>query len=475
MHHVVYTLFGATGDLTMRKLMPAFYNLYARGLVEETVTFLALGRREWSREDYLSEIEPWIRQFARFKVTDEMFTEFAKRVDYLEMNFTKQADYLTLFRYYDEHQYDDRQPMRYLFYFAVAPEFFPVISDNLLETGCLRGQCRVVIEKPFGSNLDDAREITNKLSAAFGIDQIYHIDHYLGKEMVQNIMTLRRENALFRAAWNRESIESVEINALEELDIGNRGAYYDATGALKDMIQGHLFQVMTIVAMEPVNQNDTDALQTAQAALLQALRPPEDDIRSQLALGQYEGYRDTPHVAPDSETETYAALKVHIDNDRWQGVPFYLRSGKALAERKTFVTINFKQIGENPHTDRLHIEIQPQEGIALSFIIKKPGSRDETTEVNMNFCQSCNLEAHSNTPEAYERLLLAAYEGQREFFTPWEQIVRSWTWMHELREKRDEAGLKPEIYARGSWGPSGADALLAASGHSWTNETETLT
>ncbi len=475
MHHVVYTFFGATGDLSYRKLMPAFYNLFSRGLVKDTAIFLALGRRDWTRDEYLAEIEPWVRKFARFPVSDASFAAFAAHIDYLQIDFVDSTEYQRLFAYYDEKHWRDGEPTRYLFYFSVAPRFFPVIADNLLNTGCLRGECRVIIEKPFGSNLDEAREITNKLSAAFGMKQIYHIDHYLGKEMVQNISTLRHNNAVFRAAWDRHSIDSVQISALEEIDIGSRGAYYDETGALKDMIQGHLFQILTIVAMEDVENIDSPEFQQSQEDLLLALRAPDDDIGSQLVLGQYEGYRDTKEVADNSNTETYAALRVWIDNERWRGVPFYLRSGKALKERKTFVTINFRKNGDVGTADRLHIEIQPQEGIGLSFIIKKPGSRSETTEVNMNFCQSCNLEAHSNTPEAYERLLFAAYEGQREYFTPWQQIVSSWKWAHELRVKRDAAGMVPELYARGSWGPATAEELLALSGRSWVNETETLT
>lgn len=477
MKNAVYTIFGATGDLAYRKLMPAFYNLFSRGLLGENTVFLALGRRPWDKEDYLAEIRPWVEKFARFKVTDESFAAFGRHVDFLEMDFTREDDYGRLFNYYGSLAGGpDSEARRYIFYFAVAPKFFPVISSYLLNTGCLRGECRVIIEKPFGRNLEEAKAITQKLSEAFGENQVYHIDHYLGKEMVLNISTLRRENAIFRASWNREFVDSVELSALEELDIGSRGSYYDETGALKDMIQGHLFQVLTILAMEPVDDTDSSEFRRAQEKLLEAVRLPEGDIRGQLALGQYEGYRESRDVDPKSTVETYAALKVLLDNERWQGVPFYLRSGKALRERKTFVTVNFKKFGTAAGMpNRLHIEIQPQEGIGLTFNIKKPGTAGETETVNMNFCQNCRLDAHSNTPEAYERLLLAACEGKSEYFTPWRQIETSWNWMDRLRQLRDEAGLVPELYPKGSWGPAGADRLLARNGRAWVNETEILT
>ncbi len=473
MDNVVYTIFGGTGDLSYRKLMPAFYNLFARGLLGENTCFLALGRRDWDKEKYLSEIEDWVREFARFPVTDASFAEFSDYVDYLRVDFTKAEDYNRLFSYYEKFS-GSREKIRHIFYYAVAPGLFPVITDNLLSTGCLQGICRVVIEKPFGEDLEQARAISEKLSSAFGEDQVYHIDHYLGKEMVLNIATIRRANALFKAAWNKDYIDSVEISALESIDIGNRGAYYDDAGALKDMIQGHLFQVLTIIAMEDTADPDSPAFTAAQENLLQALRPPEAPASSQLALGQYEGYRESKDVAPDSTTESYAAVKVLIDNPRWEGVPFYLRSGKALKERKTYVTVKFKQFSEKSPQNILHIEIQPQEGIRLSFNIKKPGSRNEIEKVSMDFCQSCNIEAHSNTPEAYERLLLAACRGQKEYFTPWQQIESSWEWMHQLRQLKEEEGLVPEVYPRGSWGPGNADALLAESGRRWENETDTL-
>lgn len=475
MDHAVYTIFGATGDLSYRKLMPAFYNLFSRGLVKETTTFLALGRRPWTTEDYLREIEPWVRKFARFEVTDESFAEFAKHVSYLEMEFTQLEDYHKLFSFYDSLIRRDRANMTYIFYFAVAPRFFGTIAENLVSTGCLRGTCRVVIEKPFGRNLKEAKDLTDRLAASFGEDEIYHIDHYLGKEMVLNISTLRRDNAIFRASWGRKYIDSVEISAVEKLDIGSRGGYYDETGALKDMIQGHLFQILTILAMENVADTDSKDFTKAQEDLLLCLRRPEGDIRETLAIGQYEGYLQEKDVKPDSRTETYAAMRVWIDNQRWEGVPFYLRSGKALAERKTYVTINFKPQGNQPVPNRLHIEIQPHEGIGLSFNIKKPGTRSETKTVSMKFSSSSNLEDQSNTPEAYERLLYSAYLGLKQHFTPWQQIATSWDWMDKLRSMRDEQGLVPEVYAKGSWGPASADALLARNGHSWVNETESLT
>lgn len=469
-NNAVYTIFGSTGDLTYRKLMPAFYNLYCRDLLGEDVMFLAIGRRDLSKEAYVKSLRDSIAENARFDLSEERFNGFTKHIEYFQMDFKEANEYNRLYSFYDQELWQNRKDMNFIFYLAVAPEFFSIISRNLLDTGCLMAKRKVIIEKPFGRNYLEAKDITEELAQAFGMDNIYHIDHYLGKEMVQNIMTLRRENALFRASWNKEHIDYIEINALETIDIGSRGSFYDEAGALKDMIQSHLFQILTFVAMEE-EDFDSKNFQIAQEYLLKSLREPEQPLEDMLVLGQYEGYREEKDVRPDSQTETYAALKIYIDNARWEGVPFYLRSGKALAEKQTSVTINYKQVDKEQPANRLHIVIQPQEGINVSFIIKEPGSRNAPKEVVMDFLQNANGQTHSNTPEAYERLLEAVYEGQKEFFTPWRQIETSWEWMHNLRLLREENKMQVEIYPQGAWGPPSAEKLLTQDKHQWFNGT----
>lgn len=469
--NAVYTIFGSTGDLTYRKLMPALFNLFSRGLVADDVLILAIGRQAMDKEQYIQSIKLGIEDYARYAVDDNIFAKFSKHIEYFQMDFKNADEYNRLYSFYDEILWQNRENIKYLFYLAVSPSFFSVISQNLLDTGCLVGDRKVIIEKPFGRDYLDAKKITEKLATAFGMDNIYHIDHYLGKEMVQNILTLRRENALFYASWNKEHIDYIEISALEDIDVGSRGSYYDETGTLKDMIQSHLFQILTFVAMEE-EVFESRNFQIAQEYLLRSLRTPENCVLEDiLSLGQYEGYLDTKDVSPDSKTETYAALKVFIDNQRWQGVPFYLRSGKSLKAKHTSVVINYKQLDKSLPANRLEIVIQPKEGINVSFIIKEPGSKNTPKVVSMDFFQ--NSEGgltHSNTPEAYERLLHAAYEGEKEMFTPWKQIETSWEWMHTLRLLREKQNLAVETYPKNSWGPKSADALLAKNNHKWSNE-----
>lgn len=468
MKKTIYTIFGSTGDLAYRKLFPAFYNLFARGLVEKDTRFLAIGRRPWTKEQYLEKIRPWIEKFSRFPVDDARFSAFAASVDYLEMQITEEASYKRLFAYYDEWTdgLDEDGEITDIFYFAVAPSFFSFIGKQIARAKNRFDTMRVVIEKPFGEDLEHAKSIYHDLAASFGEDNVYHIDHYLGKEMIQNIMTLRQKNAIFRAAWDRRSIASVEISALEELSIGSRGGYYDQTGALKDMVQGHLFQILSTFAMEDVDR-DLAGLKEARLNLLDALRPPAYP-KTHVVLGQYEGYLDEKDVAPDSTTETYAAIKVYIDNDRWLGVPFYLRSGKALETRRTYVVVRFKAL-QDANPDLLTIEIQPQERMTLSFSLKEPGDSNRPESVHMDFHHDAMLNSQANTPEAYERLLLAAYEGNHELFTPWMQIEKIWTWFNLLRRQVEEAGQKTLLYKKGGFGPAAADRMLERDGFCWHN------
>ena len=461
MKKTIFTIFGSTGDLSYRKLMPAFFNLFSRGLVEEDVLFLAIGRREWDRERYLDEIRPWVEEFARYEVSDESFAAFAEHIDYFQMEFTIVEDFQRLFKYYNSIPWTSSEAdTKYIFYLAVSPNFFTEISTNLAETGCLMGTNRVIVEKPFGEHYDDAKKLNQDLQDRFGEDEIYHIDHYLGKPMVQNLISIRKYNPFFSAAWNKDYIQSVQINAIESVDIGDRGAFYDATGALKDMVQSHLFQVMSVVAMELDADSSSSEFVDAQAELFQSLRPPADDIKTQLAIGQYEGYLSEDKVNPDSRTETFAATKLYIDNERWEGVPFYLRTGKALNEKRAYVSIVFKKVNESVANTVLQIEIQPQEGVAVQLIMNEAGEDNGLKTVTMEYFEDQDDEAYQNTPEAYERLLYASYLGRKDFFTPWVQIENSWSWIHDLREKRDEAEMAPEIYTPGSTGIESQNNIL---------------
>lgn len=332
--------------------------------------------------------------------------------------------------------------------------------------GARRG--KVILEKPFGESLAAAGELNRRLEAFFDPENIYRIDHYLGKEMVRNIQTIRFTNPIFTNLWDARFIESVQISALEEEGVGTRGGYYDTSGALKDMVQNHLFQILSIVAMERPAQFSGPDMHAEQLKVLRALRLPEaGEVRDALLLGQYAGYRAEKAVAPDSSTETYAALRLFIDNDRWRGAPFYIRTGKKLGRREMQVAVVFRRPSSDVAHDVLLIKIQPTEGVYLQFNIKRPGDTDEVTQAKMDFCQSCSLENRINTPEAYERLLGACIRGERSWFSQWDQIETSWRFVERLRELGRAEGLPVLNYEPGSMGPPEADALLARFGHGW--------
>ena len=467
MNELIYTIFGSTGDLAYRKLMPAFYNLYSRGLVDEKVLFLAIGRRDWDKKRYLEEIKPWVKEHARAEFTEEKFAAFSEHIDYYEMQFTDINDFNGLFNYYNNVPWTGSDNSMFIFYLAVAPSFYETISKNLALTGCLKGTSRVIIEKPFGTDLEDAKETTKTLESNFGTGNVYHIDHYLGKEMVQNLLSLRLYNPIFASIWNNKYIDSVQINALESIDIGDRGAYYDENGAIKDMVQTHLFQVLSFLAVDLSTDDDRKDFRQAQEKLFLDLRAAEDDVTKQLVLGQYKGYQDTAEVAEDSQTETFAAVKVYLDNEQWQGVPFYLRSGKALEEKATYVSIIFKQDSAKLDNNVLVIKIDPEDEINLHFVLSKPGPHQEQEAACMRFKRSEDAASFEQTPDAYERLLYAAYKGEVENFATWEQIEASWNFMNSLRAKAKEQGLKPELYEKGSKGPKSQDRILENDDDIW--------
>lgn len=449
------TIFGGTGDLAFRKLLPAFYNLSCLHQLDEHFHIIIVGRKDYTTSKYLELARTKIEEFSRFPVDDEQFQQFASFVHYFKMNITNSDDYLRLDAYYKEHNLK-----HHLFYMAVAPKFFIPISDGLANIHHTT-ENKVMVEKPFGENLAAAVELNKQLEARFKQENIYHIDHYLGKEMIQNILTIRFQNKVFSSVWNKENIEYVQINAREEIGVNTRGAYFDASGTLKDMIQNHLFQILTILATEKPESANSDDLQNEQIKVLKALRPiPDLNIRETMVLGQYDGYHKVKDVEADSETETFAALKLFIDNERWSGVPFYLRSGKCMSKRDMEVIIQFKTYDPSVIGDRLVIKIQPMEGVYFEFNIKTPGVNSDITRVSMDFCQSCMDLDPINTPEAYERLLKAAMNSDNSLFSKWEQIELGWNYIHMIKEEFMKHHLKPYHYQPGNDGPIEADTLL---------------
>lgn len=459
------TIFGGTGDLTFRKLLPALYNGSVSGAESADYQILVIGRRDYTSAQYREMARGWVQKFSRLPYQDAAFARFASRIEYYRMDFSDAAAYPALDAYYAAHGTDE-----HIFYLAVAPRFFGVIAESLASVrGASAG--KVILEKPFGEDLAAAAALNSRLEAIFTPARIYRIDHYLGKEMVRNIETIRFANPLFTNLWDARFIEAVQITASEDVGVESRGGYYDGAGALKDMVQNHLFQILSIVAMErPYEFNGTD-MHAEQLRVLRALRPVgQEPIRDTLLLGQYEGYRQEPLVGPHSQTETYAALRLFIDNDRWRGAPFYIRTGKKLGKREMEVAVIFRRPRPDVKHNVLIIKIQPTEGVYLQFNIQKPGDTEEITQAKMDFCQSCLLENRINTPEAYERLLGACIRGERFWFSQWDQIETGWRYIEQLREAYRAERLPLARYAPGTSGPQEADALLTRFGHAWFDD-----
>lgn len=457
-----FTIFGGTGDLTFRKLLPALYNGSVSGAESAEYQIIIIGRRDYTTEQYRALAQDWVRKFARLPYQDAAFTRFAARIEYYRMDFSDPSEYKGLNDYFSSRGIDD-----FIFYLAVAPRFFGIIAENLAGvSGAAQG--KVIIEKPFGETLSAAKELSRRLETIFSPERIYRIDHYLGKEMVRNIETIRFSNPIFTNLWDSRFIESVQISALEDVGVESRGGYYDEAGAMKDMVQNHLLQILSIVAMERPSDYLGSDMHMEQLKVLRALRPVgQEPIENTLILGQYAGYRQEKLVAPESQTDTYAAMRLFIDNDRWRGAPFYIRTGKKLGQREMNVVVTFRRPRPDVAHNVLVIRIQPTEGVYLQFNIQKPGDTTEITQAKMDFCQSCSLENRINTPEAYERLIAASIRGERFWFSQWDQIETGWQYVEQLRRAYQDAGLPLASYAPGSNGPEEADRLLSRFGHSW--------
>lgn len=455
------TIFGGTGDLTFRKLLPALYNMNLTGKLPENIQIIIIGRREYTTASYHEIARQWVQKFSRLPYQDVDFDRFAEKIMYYQMDFLNEEAYEGLNQYYQ-----DKEIKSHIFYFAVAPRFFGIIAHGLVWVENAKNG-KVLIEKPFGESLDSARVLNEELETFFSPEHIYRIDHYLGKEMVRNIQTIRFANPIFTGAWDAKHIQCVQISALEDVGVETRGSYYDHSGALKDMVQNHLFQILSIVAMERPEKFTPEAMHIEQLKVLRSIYPAtKKEIPDMLVMGQYEGYRQEPSVNPQSNTETFAALRLFIDNERWEKVPFYIRTGKKAGRREMEVTIVFKQEIEGIEPVVLNIKIQPTEGVYLQFNIKKPGDTDEIVQTKMEFCQSCSIQNRINTPEAYERLLGACIQGERSWFSQWDQIEAGWKYINELRTLYIE---KYPIYSYsiGTPGPMESEKLLERFGDHW--------
>jgi glucose-6-phosphate 1-dehydrogenase len=476
-------IFGGGGDLSARKLLPALYMAHLHCNLPPETRIIAIGRKDWSRDDYLAFMEEHSRPFVDAKALDgQAWDKFLALFDYVRIDIDSAADFQRL------AQVSRPNALR-VFYLATAPDLFTTICDNLANAGLVDEHSRVVLEKPLGHDLASAQAINASVGRHFKEAQIYRIDHYLGKETVQNLMVLRFGNAIFGPLWQAPYIRSVQITVAESVGVGTRAGFYDHTGAMRDMVQNHLLQLLCIVAMEPPVSLDADAVRDEKLKVLRSLRPmTAEDISRDTVRGQYtagavggepvKGYLEEANVPADSRAETFVALRAHINNWRWANVPFYLRTGKRMAKKLSEIVIEFADLpfsimpnspcGPRNCGNRLVIQLQPNESIQLQMLAKEPGSGMRTLPVNLNL----DLEQAftSRRAEAYERLLIDVVRGRLTHFMRRDELEAAWTWVDPIIEAWKRNGDKPRGYTAGTFGPGASTAMMARDNMVWSEE-----
>jgi glucose-6-phosphate 1-dehydrogenase len=483
-------IFGASGDLTYRKLIPALYNIHADGDLPATTQIIGFARREKSDAAFREELTEALTKFSRSGMQADTWSGLSNRIHYHRSEFGSEDGYRTLAEKLDRFDAENGTDGNRLFYLSVSPAEFEGILAKLQQFGLSKAKpgswARVIVEKPFGKNRETAHELNEKVQRVFDEEDTYRIDHYLGKETAQNIMVLRFANAIFEPLWNHRYIDHVQITAAEPMGVEGRGPYYDNSGALRDMVQNHLTQLLCLVAMEPPTDLSAESVRDEKVKVVRSMRKmsPEEVranvVRAQYAEGCVHGkdvpaYRTEDRVNPQSVTETYVAMKVHVDNWRWAGVPFYIRVGKRMAKHCAEIAVFFKetpgvlfnnaQAGLGPNV--LVIRIQPDEGISLRMHSKRPGAQLAIESVKMDFQYGTSFGKPS--PEAYERLLLDAMAGDATLFARRDEVDHAWAFVDCIETAWHEAPNPSPIafYASGSWGPKEADDLLAADGRAW--------
>jgi glucose-6-phosphate 1-dehydrogenase len=481
-------IFGGSGDLNYRKLNPALYNLYLDKAMPENFSIVGIARSEYGDGDYEKHLKEGIDNFSRRKNSDEDWKKFSTHISYQQLDVTNATDYAKIAKIAKDKEAEFGVHPNILFYMAVAPQLVPTIIKNLGNLDiCHDTKCtRIVVEKPFGHDLESAREMNKMLGEYFAEEQIFRIDHYLGKETVQNILALRFANALFEPIWNRNYIDHVQITAAETVGVEDRGGYYDHSGALRDMIQNHILQLVCMIGMETPVSFNANEIRNKKVDVLNAIRRiSKDEVQNFAARGQYSegwiedkkvpGYRQEKNVAADSNTETFASVKFNIDNWRWDGVPFYVRTGKHLHEKTTMLTIQFKpapafafpkEAAETWRPNRLSISIAPETDIYLRFQAKRPGQKMILSPVDMVF--NYRDEYDGEEPEAYETLLYDVMEGDATLFMRADQVEAAWEVVMPIIDVwKARKPIDFPNYSPGSRGPEDAEALIARDGHNW--------
>src|SRR6202167_6866758 len=483
----ILVIFGGAGDLSHRKLLPALYNLLVDAELPKKFAIVGFSMEHIDDEAYRKFARTGIEQFSRHKLDEKVWDKFAPLLHFVSGTFTEAGDYAKLRERLEQLDGEVGSAGNHIFYFAIPPAFIDQCSSGLSAGGLVnppdsgKGFTRVVVEKPIGRDLASAIEINSRLARHFDESQIFRIDHYLGKETVENLMVLRFANAIFEPIWTARFVDHVQITVAEAEGVGTRAAYYDHAGALRDMVQSHLLQTLCMIATEPPNTTGAESMRDAKLDVLRALRPlGDEDIEKWEVRGQYgegliggvpvKAYRDEEHIAPDSQVETFVALRCWIDNWRWAGVPFYLRTGKRLPKRSSEIAIYFNSVprilyNANPRAplapNMLTIRIQPDEGLALHIMSKVPGSATKLQQVKVDFHYV------TSTPEAYETLLNDVIVGDQTLFMRRDTVEEAWKFVQPILDAWEQSPMDPPIYAAGSWGPLEAALMIAADGRTW--------
>jgi glucose-6-phosphate 1-dehydrogenase len=473
-------IFGGAGDLSFRKLLPALYMAHLHDKLSPQARIVAVGRQTWTLDEYIAFIHQRTPDFIEKNAYNETdWQTFLARLVYVALDVTQASDYAKL-------KAVCNTPALRVFYLATAPSLFTQICAHLSAAGLVDAQARVVLEKPLGTDLASARTINNEVAKYFDEQQVYRIDHYLGKETVQNLMVLRFANAIFEPLWRAPYIKSVQITVSESVGVGSRAGFYDGAGAMRDMVQNHLLQLLCIVAMEPPISLDADDVRDEKLKVLRSLRKMDlSDIKRDTVRGQYtagasegvavKGYKDEANVPPDSRTETFVALRAHINNARWANVPFFLRTGKRMQKRQSEIIIEFSDqpfsiFGATPQhaPNRLIISLQPEESIQLQMMVKEPGSGMTLHPVKLGL--DLQHSSDKRRAEAYERLLMDVIKGRLTHFMRRDELEAAWMWVEPILNGWKELDDKPREYSAGSWGPAASSALMARENLTWFEE-----
>ncbi len=470
-------IFGASGDLTRRKLIPSLFNLCRKDRIPQPYKIVGSGGTEYTDQQFRAHLLEGAREFAGFTFTEPEWASFSQHLFYKHANYTDPDEFIELEKHLTMLE---GGPANRLYYMAIPPKLFPVVIENLSRTGQLeevQGWRRVVLEKPFGIDLASAKELNSQVHHSLNEQQIYRIDHYLGKETVQNILFTRFANTIFEPIWNRNYVDHVEITVSEQVGLEHRAGFYDGVGVLRDVVQNHLLQLLTLVAMEPPASFFANHLRNEKVKVLSAIQPmTPEQVNTNTVRAQYRGYRQEPQVKPNSNTATYAALRLYINNWRWKGVPFYLRSGKCLAQKQSQIIIQFKEPPlamfpmQTMKPNMLVLYLQPDEGIHLRFEAKAPDTVSETRSVDMEF-HYAQAFGPTSIPEAYERLLLDALQGDASLFTRADEVEAAWGLIDPILQTWEQHQSPPlAFYRPGSWGPHEADILISRDGRHWLHE-----